>query len=556
MALLRLIKGLSPGKTYPVHGGSHILGRGQDCDIHLDVAAVSRKHARIYKQDDHYVLEDLKSRNGTMVNNRPVADSVTLNHRDRIQICSIVMFFYDDGKENEAGGYEALQAHIDDSEASGAAKSSFIASYDMVKNRGQAGMTSAPAEEKLKALVAIGRHLGEAVQLEEVLLRILESLFDIFPQADRGIIILRDPKTGRLLPKALKQRNPNNEEVRLSRTILQNVITSGKAILSADAAADSRFDMAQSISYSPIRSMMCAPLIGIDGSAIGVLQIDAASTMKQFTSSDLEILASVATQAALAVRSAQLMEKAMEEASLKRELSVAHKVQQGLLPASKPVLAGYQFFDYYAPARHLGGDYYDYIPLPDGRLAVTLADVSGKGISASLLMAKLSAEARYKLAIHPDVTEAMYELNNTFCDERWDDRFVTLVMGIIDPVANTVTMVNAGHVPPVVCHAGGGTTVLTNTERGLPIGVLPDTIYKTTTVTIASGETLFFFTDGATDAVNEQGEMFGADRIYRCWAAKFDSVEEQGMALIRSIERFVGTVPNADDICITGIRRV
>lgn len=554
MAMLRIIKGLSPGKTYPVREGSYTLGRGQDCDIHLEAAAVSRKHARIYFQGGNYILEDLKSRNGTLINNRLVSNPVILKHRDRIQVCSIVMFFYADGQENDAEDFDEFQARIDDNEHP-SDKSSYMATFDMFQNKGQSGLTSASAESKLKALVAIGRHLGEAVKLEEVLLRILESLFDIFPQADRGIIILRDPKTGRLLPKALKQRHPNNEEVRLSRTILQNVIASGKAILSADAASDSRFDMSQSISYSPIRSMMCAPLIGIDGNAIGVLQIDAASTMKQFTTSDLEILASVANQATIAVRNAQLIESAMEEASLRRELTVAHKVQQGLLPASKPVLPGYTFFDYYAPARQLGGDYFDYIPLPDGRLAITLADVSGKGISASLLMAKLSAEVRYMLAMHTDTTEAMFDLNNTFCDDRWDDRFVTLITGILNPQTHEITLVNAGHLPPILCHAEGGTTVLTHLERGLPIGVLSDTVYQKTSVQLQPGETLFFFTDGVTDAVNEMGDMFGNERIYRCWEKKFDTVEEHGMALIRDVHRFVGTVPNADDICITGIRR-
>ncbi|MDO4570389.1 MAG: SpoIIE family protein phosphatase [Planctomycetia bacterium] len=554
MALLRLVKGYMPGKTFPLRGESYTLGRGHDCEIVLEVAAVSRKHARIYEKDGEYILEDLKSRNGTLLNNKPVSAPVVLHHRDRIQICSIVIFFYATGQENDQSSVEDFQARIDDIEPSD--KSSFMATFDMFQNKNAMGVTSANAEEKLKALIAIGRHLGEVVQLEEVLLRILDSLFDIFPQADRGIIVLRDPKTGRLLPKALKQRNPNNEEVRLSRTILQTVISSGKAILSADVVSDSRFDMSQSISRSPIRSMMCAPLIGIDGDAIGVLQIDAATTMRQFVSSDLEILASVANQATVAVRNAQLMETALEEASLRRELNVAHKVQQGLLPATKPAVENYEFFDFYQPARHLGGDYFDYVSLPDGRLAITLADVSGKGISASLLMAKLSAEARYLLAIHPNVTDAIHALNNTFCDSRWEDRFVTLVTGVLNPKTHEIELVNAGHVPPIICHAEGGTQILDKAPRGFPIGVLPDSDYFLEKISLQPGETLFFFTDGATDGVNENGDMFGMDRILRCWSAPYPTVQDQGTALIQSIQRFVGTVPNADDICVTGIRRV
>lgn len=552
MALLRLIKGLSPGKTFTLQEDSYTLGRGHDCGIQLEVAAISRKHIRIFRQGTDYFIEDLKSRNGTLLNNRPVTEPVRLNHRDRIQVCSVVMYYYADGRENEQSGVEDFQAQIADVGPND--NSSYMATFDMLKQKNPLGQTAVSAEVKLRALVEIGRHLGEAVKLEEVLTRILESLFDIFPQADRGIIVLREPNTDRLVPKALKQRNPNNEEVRLSRTILQNVITTGQAILSADAATDARFDMAQSISHSPIRSMMCAPLIGINGDAIGVLQIDAATTMRQFTSSDLEILASVANQATVAVRNAQLMERVLEEAAIKRELNVAHKVQQGLLPAMKPIVDGYEFFDYYSPARQLGGDYFDYVPLQNGQLAVVLGDVSGKGISASLLMAKMSAEARYLLAMHPEVTDAMFALNNTFCDDRWDDRFVTVITGILNPKTHDIVLVNAGHVPPILCHPDGTVTVL-DVGRGFPIGVLPDSSYEAVSVHLEPGETLFFFTDGATDGVNVVGTLFGMDRILECWRHYYPSVEEQGLALINAIQEFVGTVPHADDICVTGIRR-
>ena len=490
MALLRLIKGFSPGKTFNLTAQSYTLGRGHDCEIQLEVAAVSRRHVRIFRQGEDYYIEDLKSRNGTLLNNMPVHEAVKLNHRDRIQICTIVMYYYADGMEHDPAEIEEFQARILDAEPSD--KSSFMATFDMLKQKNPLGQTSVSAEVKLRALVEIGRHLGEAVKLEEVLNRILESLFDIFPQADRGIIVLREMNTDRLVPKALKQRNPDNEEVRLSRTILQTVISTGQAILSADAAMDARFDMAQSISSSPIRSMMCAPLIGIDGDAIGVLQIDAATTMRQFTSNDLEILASVANQATVAVRNAQLMERAMAEESLKRELNVAHKVQQGLLPAMKPVVEGYEFFDYYSPARQLGGDVFDYVPLQNGHLAVILGDVSGKGISASLLMAKMSAEARYLLAMHPDVTDAMFALNNTFCDDRWGDRFVTLVTAILDPQTHDVQLVNAGHTPPMLCRPNGTLDVL-ELYPGFPIGVLPDSTFMVNQVHLEPGETLFFF---------------------------------------------------------------
>ena len=257
-------------------------------------------------------------------------------------------------------------------------------------------------EAKLKALLEISRNLGRAIGMVDVLPKILDSLFKIFIQADRGFIVLLEPQSGRLVPKAIKyRRSEDTQSVKISRTIINSVMTSKQAVLSADAASDERFDMAESIVDFRIRSMMCAPLITGEGNALGVIQIDTLDSRNRFNREDLDVLASVASQAAFAVENAQLHETALRDQAIKRELAVAHEVQRGFLPAESPNLAGYDFFEFYESAHALGGDYYDYVPLSGGRLAVVLGDVSGKGISASLLMAKLSAEARYCLASEP-----------------------------------------------------------------------------------------------------------------------------------------------------------
>jgi len=232
-------------------------------------------------------------------------------------------------------------------------------------------------------------------------------------------------------------------------------MASREAVLSADAATDSRFDMAQSIVDFQIHSMMCAPLVSSEGRVLGVIQIDTTDQRQRFGQDDLEVLASVACQAAIAVENAQLHEIAVQEASLRRELAVAHRVQQGFLPSAPPQLDDYEFFDFYEPAKELGGDYFDYIPLPGGRLAIVLADVSGKGVSASLLMAKLSSEARYCLVSEATPAAAVSRLNGIFCGSRWEDRFVTLVLTVLDPARHEVCLVNAGHMPPLLRHGSG-----------------------------------------------------------------------------------------------------
>ncbi len=180
-----------------------------------------------------------------------------------------------------------------------------------------------------------------------------------------------------------------------------------------------------------------------------MIQLDALDQRNRFRQDDLDMLVSVACQAAFAVENAQLHEAAMRDQAMKRELAVAHEVQRGFLPSAAPRIPEYDFFEFYEPASQLGGDYYDYVELPGGRLAVVVADVSGKGISASLLMAKLSAETRYCLASEPEPAQAIGRLNRVFCDSVWDDRFVTMVLAVLDPRRHEVTIVNAGHLPPL-----------------------------------------------------------------------------------------------------------
>ncbi len=183
----------------------------------------------------------------------------------------------------------------------------------------------------------IGQAFSRALALDEVLPKLLDGLFAIFAQADRGVLVLREPLTGRLVPKAVKHRRPAlAETVRVSRTIMQGVIASKEAILSADAATDARFSTAESIVDFQIRSVMCAPIINSEGQVLGVIQIDTRDQRQRFGREDLDVLASVACQAAIAVENAQLHEAAVREQALSRELSVAHDVLRGFLPADRP----------------------------------------------------------------------------------------------------------------------------------------------------------------------------------------------------------------------------
>ncbi len=560
MAVLQTLQGPKPGQVFPLEGNSITLGRHPDCNVVLDAAAVSRQHARILLVDGKFYVEDLRSRNGTVLNGRPLVRRELLREHDQLGICDLVFIFHHGLPDLELPvarrqdeGAEPTDLVIDDEGPAG--NSAVMSKVDL--SVGPASLRlGVNAEAKLKALLEISRNLGKALALNQVLPKLLDSLFTIFIQADRGFVVLCDPASGRLIPKAVKyRRGDDRATIRISRTIVNEVMAAKEAILSADAATDKRFDQAESIADFHIRSMMCAPLINSEGKAIGVIQIDTIDQRSRFSREDLDVLASVACQAAFAVENAELHETLLREQALERELRVAHEVLRGFLPAASPRIEQYEFFAFYEPANQLGGDYYDYIPLSGGRLAVVVADVSGKGIPASLLMARLSADTRYCLASEPTPGEAIDRLNRAFCEAGWEDRFVTLVLAVLDVRRNEVTLVNAGHLPPLLRRGPGRIEPVLDAETQLPLGVEYETHYSQHTLPLAPDDLLTLYTDGVTEAMNDQDQLYGVERLRRQLAAPASRVERIGRGILDDVKRFVGLRPQSDDMCLVCLGR-
>lgn len=551
MASLTVNNGPEAGRRYDVGTNTQVMGRHPECDIVIDIGAVSRHHAQVVFEAGRYFLEDLNSRNGTFVNEQPITGKVPLNHGDRIRICDTTLTFQHRAsnasgsglltKGDAPSGFATMLVDDDEKTATSTVMSRFDVSLKGAK-------LSASPEAKLSAILEISTSLGRALSLDDVLPKLLNGLFKIFVQADRGFIVMRSEE-GHLVPRWTKVRREENEDtIRISRTICNQVMSSKEAILSADAATDQRFEMSQSIADFRIRSMMCAPLIDSDGNAFGVLQIDTLDQRHRFQKEDLEVLGAVATQAAIAIDNARLHDQSLRQREVQRDLEVAHEVQRGFLPDRKPQLAGYAFYDFYAPAAYVGGDYYDYVQLPDGRTAVLIADVVGHGVAAALMMAKLSSEVRISLASGAHPAQAVTTLNDRLCRSQ-TDRFVTFVLVALDPTSGEVTIVNAGHMCPIVRRANGVIEEPGHQEVGLPLGVAEGLSYEHATITLSAGETVVLYTDGVNESMDAQGEFFGIDRIRRHVQAG-KSAEELGQAIIDDVQVFVGRSPQNDDMCL------
>jgi serine phosphatase RsbU (regulator of sigma subunit) len=345
------------------------------------------------------------------------------------------------------------------------------------------------------------------------------------------------------------------DTVRISRTIVQGVMAAKHAILSADASSDKRFKASESIVDFQIRSVMCAPLVNSQGEVSGVIQIDTSDQRNRFSRDDLEVLASVACQAAIAVENAELHETVIRDQKRSRELELAHDVLRGFLPSSAPRIEGYDFFHFYEPANELGGDYYDYIPLSGQRLAVVVADVSGKGIPASLLMARLSADVRYCLASEPSPAAAVAQLNRVFFSLGWEDRFVTMVLAVLDPLRHEVTLVDAGHPPAYLQHAGKVIEAVDQASARLPLGVLDDAQYEQVSHPLAPGDQLVLYTDGISEAMNEKNELYGFKRLFEQVAAPCADVAAHGRSILGDVKAFVGKRSQSDDMCLVCLGR-
>lgn len=570
MATLRLVNGVEPNRRFELEAERSTIGRSSDCEVALDVAAVSRRHAQVVRQGETFLVEDLGSRNGTFINGQKIAAPQVLSPGDRIVICDQEFAFETadsaekpsllGGRPNSSASslVQLVDDSSDETSDDDGGPSDYMATIQLTGSGGSgAGDTgggwsmSARPEVKLAALVEISQGLGRAISIDEVLPKLLDSLFKVFTQADRGFVVMRPEPEAPLVPVAAKTRRGDMEEgARISRTIVEEAMNGKKAILSADAASDERFGMAESIAQFQIRSMMCVPLIDSEGEALGVIQIDTLNQRSRFTDDDLEVLAAVASQASVAVDNARMHDQMVAQQALERDLELATRMQRALLPSSPPNATGYGFFDYYDSARQVGGDYYDYINLPDGRFAVILGDVAGKGVAAAIVMAKLSSDVRFALATEPDLGSAVNYVNRAFAEQGLDDRFVTMIFTIVDPATNEVQLVNAGHMPPMLRHAEGQVEEIHEEITGLPIGVIDDFEFDSATVTLAPGESLTIFTDGFSEAMNSDKDLYGIERLLDQVGQPATSVEELGKHVLDDVRKFVDGFAQSDDMCL------
>ncbi|WP_437187892.1 SpoIIE family protein phosphatase [Planctomicrobium sp. SH668] len=579
MAVLLLMTGDTQGTQFPLVAERTIVGRHPTCQVVLNSNVVSRQHAQILENHGTFYIEDLSSRNGTLVNQRRITGRTELNDGDEIQLCDVRLSFnqfpsgafaLNDGQKSSdvelnakpsSHTFDALKSELLEASRILGEPANNASDFDQgtaIRRMPQDGTFKSTVDPhvRLKAILELTYALGRELHVEKVLPKVLVTLFSIFPQAEQGFVLLKDPETGRLKVKASRTRGGSEAEtVAISMTVVRHALQTRESILSRNVSDDSRFRKSTALTKMQITSMMCVPLLNQENEGLGVIQIVTRDGDRAFSEEDLDLLASLATQASMAIENARLHEEDVHRRELERDLEFATQVQLGFLPKSRPILPGYSFHDYYEAALSVGGDYFDYLTLADGRVAMAIGDVAGKGMPAALLMARLYSSMRLQLLTKKTLEEAVAGLNEEISSSGLGHRFITFLVMIIDPVTQTLQIVNAGHLPPLRRSADGTVTPLARETSSLPLGIMADLTFESDTVPFAPGDTIIAYTDGVTEAMSSARTIYGNEKLISLIEKCDGNISETVEKIIEDVEEFTGTMTSRDDTCIIGVHR-
>ena len=309
----------------------------------------------------------------------------------------------------------------------------------------------------------------------------------------------------------LEVRAHRGEGFQISSAVRDRVLNERASLLVRDAQMDQALKERRSIVMQSVRSIMAVPLQTNDR-VIGLIYVDTPNVVRQFTREDLNLLTVMANVAAIRVEHARLAEVERTEQLMAKELGQAAEIQRGLLPTQAPETKGFEIAGQNQPCRTVGGDYFDYIPYPDGRVAMIVADVAGKGMPASLLMSSLQARVQVVFEEPDDLAAKVTKLNRIVKSNCPGNRFITFFICVLDPATGEVAYCNAGHNPPLLVRRDG--TMESLPSGGLILGILPMATYTEGRCRLDPGDTVVLFSDGVTEAAPPSGDGdFGEERL-------------------------------------------
>src|SRR5258706_5751336 len=514
-------------RSAPLSKPAFTIGRRSANGLQLTGTDVSRDHAEILRSDGQYLVRDRGSRCGTYVNGAQVTEK-RLSHGDRIQV-------------GRTAGAQLLFLLHDKSADTGS-------------RSGASGIVG--GFRQIATLLEALRGLGSSRVLDEVLTLVMDAAIDR-TGAEGGLGMLPNEGGGLEQKLARMRGHMSLGGVRFdtSRKIPEQVFATGKELVIADLPEGLLADAHLDTHAHGIRPVLCVPLLlvryvdqpgaPIESRPTGVLYLDSREKGTLLSQTTREGLETLAAEAAVAIENAQLYREAVEKRRIDAELKIASQIQQALLPRSRTRGSFYDASGTSIACRAIGGDFFEYIDLPDGSFGFALGDVSGKGPPAALLTAMLQGMFSTQAFAPVEPAEMMTRVNRALLARGIENRFATIFYAILR-ADGRLTYCNAGQNPPLMFSASGVRKLETG---GMIVGLFPYASYQQEDVQLAAGDALAIFSDGVSEALNGSGVEYGEARIQDTVAPNLlGTIEAELQALLESGRGLAQGAPQNDDV--------
>ena len=407
---------------------------------------------------------------------------------------------------------------------------------------------------RFECLIEAAKTVNSSLELDKLLFIIMDTALAVV-NCDRGTLYLVDEPKQELWSKVLKDAEIVEIRLPMGKGIAGYVAATGEVVNIPDAYNDPRFnpEIDKRTGYRT-KTILCSPMRNKEGKIIGVLQLlnKRAGT---FTHEDENFIAALSVHASIAIENARLYEQEKALARMQEEVRLAAKIQLDLLPRTVPQIAGYDVAGKTVPARAVGGDYFDFIPIDGDHYAVCIGDVSGKGLPASLLMANVQATLRAQTLHGASPKECISRTNTLLSQSTDSEKFVTLVYGILCATDHRFCYTNGGHENPI--YLTDSSEPIRLKTGGTLVGMTEGMPFDEGAITFEPGGLLVMFSDGVTEAMNVDGEQFGEKRLEEVLKKnRHISAQKIIENLIRAVGNHVGTNPQSDDITLVVIKRL
>lgn len=554
MAQLFIEQGSGESSTVVLDQEAFSIGRGTANDLHFRNPWLSRVHARILFKDGQHYLADAGSRNGTYLNGQVLRGQQALAHGDAIALGDILLRFVDrlDTGSSVQSALRVGDAAIPLPVANTVVISHDELEFDRYKEASRTDVAGVSREERslLSALARAASVLIGHAPLEKLVEQVMDLTLETVT-AERGALLLKAGNGGL---EVATERGYGGEDVQISRTLVEEVLEKKQAVLTVDAQSDDRFEHAESILLQGIRSILCVPLWN-NKEVIGLLYLDQRVKGYSFTENDLRVTGLISNLAAVKMENVRLLEEQLEKKRMEQELKLGSKIQRGLLPANDPQVPGYEICGESQTCFEIGGDYYDFIKKRDGKLAIVIGDISGKGVGAAILMAVVQSSIRALIHAASEPAILVKQLNQVLMENSPENKFSTLFYAELDSQTHEIEYVNAGHNPALLASSDH---IEELGSTGPLVGMLEEAEYTSKRVSLTEQGVFLLYTDGISEPEDPSGEDFGTSRLAEILREEAALSGEALIAAIRDrVEAFQGAgVQLQDDSTIVVLRRI